>query len=113
MFYAETEPWIAAAAYPKYGHPEHDRDLLDALSPLRHVHRLTAPVLVIHGSNDTNVPVGESERLIDALGERGVPHRYLRLDGEGHDFLTRTAHEEALRATVDWFAEHLRVPALN
>ena len=29
--YRNTEPWIAAAAYPKYGHPVSDRDLLDRL----------------------------------------------------------------------------------
>ena len=29
-FYRDTEPWIAAAAYSKYGHPEEDRGLLEA-----------------------------------------------------------------------------------
>ena len=33
-WYRNTEPWIAAAAYPKYGHPVSDRDLLEQLSPL-------------------------------------------------------------------------------
>ena len=33
-FYRNTEPWIAAAAYPKYGHPVNDRELLERLSPL-------------------------------------------------------------------------------
>jgi dipeptidyl aminopeptidase/acylaminoacyl peptidase len=35
-FYANTEPWIALAAYPKYGHPVHDAALLRALSPIHH-----------------------------------------------------------------------------
>jgi hypothetical protein len=34
-FYRDTEPWIAAAAYSKYGHPEEDYVLLEAISPLR------------------------------------------------------------------------------
>ena len=54
--YRNTEPWIAAAAYPKYGHPVSDRDLLDQLSPLLRVDALTAPLLLVHGVNDTNVP---------------------------------------------------------
>ena len=33
-WYRNTEHWIAAAAYPKYGHPISDRDLLERLSPL-------------------------------------------------------------------------------
>ena len=36
-FYRNTEPWIAAAAHPKYGHPINDRELLDRLSPLLRV----------------------------------------------------------------------------
>jgi dipeptidyl aminopeptidase/acylaminoacyl peptidase len=106
-FYAETEPWIGAAAVSKYGHPEHDHALLQALSPLPRIDRLAAPLLVIHGGNDTNVPVGESERLVAELRRHRMPHRYLRFDGEGHEFLGRAAHDEALRATVDWLAEHL------
>ena len=27
-FYRNTEPWIAEAAYPKYGHPVNDQELL-------------------------------------------------------------------------------------
>lgn len=55
-WYRSTEPWIAAAAYPKYGHPVSDRDLLEELSPLQRVDALTAPLLLVHGANDTNVP---------------------------------------------------------
>ena len=62
-FYRNTEPWIAEAAYPKYGHPVSDRELLDRLSPLRRADALTAPLLVVHGANDTNVPPSESEQM--------------------------------------------------
>ena len=33
-WYRNTEPWIAEAAHPKYGHPVNDRELLDQFSPL-------------------------------------------------------------------------------
>ena len=80
-FYRNTEAWIAAAAYPKYGHPVSDRELLDRLSPLSRVDALTAPLLLVHGGNDTNVPVIESEQMDEALRERGRPVRYLLLRG--------------------------------
>jgi hypothetical protein len=57
-----TEPWIAAAAVTTYGHPVHDRELLAELSPLRRIEKLAAPVLVVHGVNDTTVPIGEARR---------------------------------------------------
>ncbi len=71
-FYRNTEAWIAAAAYPKYGHPISDRDLLDRLSPLLRVDALTAPLLLVHGGNDTNVPGGVGS---DGPGVAGAgPH---------------------------------------
>ena len=48
-FYADTEPWIAAAAVSKYGDPVADADLLRDLSPITRIDRLTAPLLVVHG----------------------------------------------------------------
>ena len=62
-WYRNTEPWIAAAAYPKYGHPVSDRDLLEQLSPLSRVEALTAALLLVHGANDTNVPPSESQQM--------------------------------------------------
>jgi pimeloyl-ACP methyl ester carboxylesterase len=88
-FYRNTEPWIADAAYPKYGHPVGDRELLEQLSPLRRVEALTAPLLVVHGTNDTNVPVTESEQIVDALRRLGRNVRYLLFDDDGHDIVKR------------------------
>jgi dipeptidyl aminopeptidase/acylaminoacyl peptidase len=107
-FYAGTEPWIAAAAIGKYGDPARDRELLRDLSPMTHIDRLVAPLLVVHGASDTNVPVCEAEQVVAALRARGVPHRYLLFDDEGHDFLHRANREAYLEAAVDWLTRHLR-----
>ena len=72
-WYRNTEPWIAAAAYSKYGHPVGDRELLDQLSPLLRAHALTTPLLLVHGLNDTNVPPSESQQMYDALRARAAP----------------------------------------
>ena len=72
-FYAETEPWIAAAATTKYGDPTTDADLLRALSPIHQADRITAPLLVVHGAYDTNVPLVEAEQIVDALRDRAPP----------------------------------------
>lgn len=42
-FFAGTEPWIAESAAHKYGHPERDRELLHALSPMSRIDALRAP----------------------------------------------------------------------
>jgi dienelactone hydrolase len=101
-FYRNTEPWIAAAAFPKYGHPVRDRELLEALSPLRRIHALTAPLLVVHGANDTNVPVSESEQIVDALLEAGRPVRFLLFDDDGHDIVKRENRAALTVAITEW-----------
>ncbi|PVZ94948.1 S9 family peptidase [Amnibacterium flavum] len=85
-FYRETEPWIASAAFSKYGHPQRDRKLLRDLSPLRAAGRIEVPLLVAHGDLDTNVPVGESRRMVRALTKLGRPVEYLEQPGEGHEY---------------------------
>jgi dipeptidyl aminopeptidase/acylaminoacyl peptidase len=106
-FYRNTEAWIAAAAYPKYGHPTGDRDLLNALSPLGRVDRVTAPLLVIHGAMDTNVPVGESEQIVEALRARGRVVRYVLFEDDGHEIIKRENRVELAALMVDWVAAAL------
>jgi len=106
-FYADTEPWIAAAAVSKYGDPERDRALLRELSPLHAIDRLRAPLLIVHGSDDTNVPLGEAQQVADALTERGLPHRLLVFEGEGHELLATRNRVAFVQTVVGWLAEHL------
>src|ERR1700741_1267071 len=101
-FYRNTEPWIADAAYPKYGHPVNDRELLERLSPLRRVDALTAPLLVVHGANDTNVPVGESEQIVDALRRAGRDVRYLLFSDDGHTIAKRENHATLATTLSEW-----------
>ena len=106
-FYAHTEPWIAEAAYPKYGHPVHDEALLRSLSPIHRFDALRAPILVVHGENDTNVPLEEALQVVDGARRRGVPVDLLRFAGEGHEIARPDNRELFVRTTVDWLADRL------
>ncbi len=101
-FYRNTEPWIAAAAYPKYGHPINDRELLDRLSPLLRGQALTAPLLLVHGANDTNVPPSESQQMFDALRRLGRTVECLMFDDDGHQIVKRENREALVRAIGRW-----------
>ncbi|HEY0001505.1 MAG TPA: prolyl oligopeptidase family serine peptidase, partial [Actinoplanes sp.] len=106
-FYEHTEPWIAAAAVSKYGDPATDAALLADLSPISRIDRLRAPLMIVHGENDSNVPVIEAEQVAAALSARGARHRYLLFPDEGHELLHRSSRAEYLHETVDWLTEHL------
>jgi dipeptidyl aminopeptidase/acylaminoacyl peptidase len=108
-FYAHTEPFIAIAAYPKYGHPVRDADLLRALSPIHRFDFLRAPLLVVHGQNDSNVPVEEAEQVVTQAKLRAIPVEYLSFPDEGHELARPENRELFVRTTVRWLLERLRV----
>ncbi|WP_239118195.1 S9 family peptidase [Paractinoplanes ferrugineus] len=106
-FYEHTEPWIAAAAVSKYGDPKTDAALLADLSPMTRIDDLRAPLMLIHGENDTNVPVIESAQVAAALSAREIPHRYLLFPDEGHQLLNQQSRADYLQETIDWLSKYL------
>jgi dipeptidyl aminopeptidase/acylaminoacyl peptidase len=106
-FFAHTEPWIAAAAVSKYGDPQRDAVLLRKLSPIHCIGQLRAPLLVVHGGQDTNVPTIEAEQLVAALRDRGAHPGYLVLPEEGHEILGTTSLAVFVREVVHWLIRHL------
>jgi dipeptidyl aminopeptidase/acylaminoacyl peptidase len=106
-FYARTEPWIATAATTKYGDPDADAALLRELSPLHRVDRITAPLLVVHGAHDTNVPLGQAQQVVDALRERGASPGFLLFEDEGHEVRGTDNLVVFVREVVRWMTAHL------
>ncbi|RKR74405.1 S9 family peptidase [Frondihabitans australicus] len=108
-FYRDTEPWIAAAAVTKYGDPDDDAELLADLSPMRAVDDITAPLLVVHGELDTNVPIGEAHQVVAALRARGADVDYLELAGEGHEYRRLDSRRALVHAMVAFVTRALAV----
>jgi dipeptidyl aminopeptidase/acylaminoacyl peptidase len=106
-FFAHTEPWMSAISNTEYGDPETEVELLRDLSPIHKIDRVTAPTLVLHGANDTNVPVVEAEQVVERLRARDVPVEYVLFPDEGHGFRKRENKIEATVSVVSWFARHL------
>lgn len=106
-FFAHCEPWMAAISKVEYGDPETQRDLLRGLSPIHKIDRVTAATLVLHGANDTNVPVVEAEQIVASLRARNVPVEYVLFPDEGHGFVKERNRIQAAQATVDWFSKYL------
>jgi dipeptidyl aminopeptidase/acylaminoacyl peptidase len=106
-FFRDTEPWIAEAAVTKYGDPEQDAGLLASLSPLRRADRIRAPLLVVHGELDTNVPVTEARQIVGALAGRGHEVEYLELAGEGHEYRRESSRRLLLVTMVRFLTRTL------
>lgn len=108
-FFRDSEPWIAAAAVSKYGHPVLDQPLLAELSPLRSVEKIDVPLLVVHGELDTNVPLNEATQLVERMTELGKDVRYLQLDGEGHEYRRVDSRRLLLRSLTEFLTEALDI----
>jgi dipeptidyl aminopeptidase/acylaminoacyl peptidase len=83
-FLQNTSEWRRAYREREYGSLEHDREVLEAASPINRVEAITAPLLIIHGRNDPRVPVSEAEQIHEVLTERGVRCDLLIYEDEGH-----------------------------
>ena len=66
-------------------HPE-AADVYRERSPINHVDRFDAPMIVLQGSEDEIVPPAQAEMIVSALESRGVPVAYLLFEGEQHGF---------------------------
>ena len=59
---------------------------LDEYCPLRHIDGDYPPTVLVHGREDNDVPVSESDALAAALRRERVPHEFHSLPGVGHGF---------------------------
>jgi dipeptidyl aminopeptidase/acylaminoacyl peptidase len=87
-----------------------DDDLYASRSPLGHVSAKTNPILLLQGAEDAIVPPEQTESLVRALTEHGVPHESRVLPGEPHGFWRTDSIVTALRAELAFYRRHLGSP---
>jgi dipeptidyl aminopeptidase/acylaminoacyl peptidase len=107
-FFKHTEPWMAAISKIEYGDPDTEAAMLRDLSPIHKVDRITAPTIVLHGANDTNVPVVEAEQVVESLRKRNIPVEYVLFPDEGHGFRKTPNRIRSTVAIVQWFTKYLK-----
>ncbi len=110
-FFQKTEPWMAAISKVEYGDPDKEAEMLRRLSPIHKVDRVTAPTIVLHGANDTNVPVIEAEQVVDSLKKRGIAVEYVLFPDEGHGWRKTTNRIRSTVALTRWFEKYLKEKA--
>ncbi|HEY2660440.1 MAG TPA: prolyl oligopeptidase family serine peptidase [Caulobacteraceae bacterium] len=79
---------------------------LHNLSPARLASTADAPILLIHGDDDTTVPIEQSRLMESALRSAGKPVEFLTLKGEEHQLLRETGRKAMLAAAVDFVLKY-------
>src|SRR5690606_28952562 len=83
------------------------RDFLLQRSPLTYADRIRRPLLIGQGANDPRVPQAESEQIVAAMRQHGLPVTYVLYPDEGHGFV-RPANRTSFAAVQEaFFHKHL------
>ncbi|WP_025116565.1 S9 family peptidase [Lysinibacillus fusiformis] len=94
--------------YERVGHPEKDKELLTAVSPVFHADKIKTPLFVAQGANDPRVNKAESDQIVEALRARGVDVEYMLKDNEGHGFANEENRIEFYNAMLKFLDHHLK-----
>jgi dipeptidyl aminopeptidase/acylaminoacyl peptidase len=92
---ADSYPWNNPDLYTKHG-------------SLFNADKINTPLLLLHGTADTNVPIGESIQLFNALKVLNKTVEFVSVDGENHyisDYPKRILWHNTIMA---WFAKWLQ-----
>jgi dipeptidyl aminopeptidase/acylaminoacyl peptidase len=86
-------PWPAAKA------------VYDARSPINHLERFTAPLLILQGSEDPIVPPNQAHMIRGALSAKGVPVAYIEFAGESHGWRRAETIVRAKEAELSFYGQ--------
>lgn len=83
-----------------------DKDVIDR-SPNRAAAQVRAPILLLHGADDTVVPISQAEAMARALQESGKPYTLIKLPGEDHWLSFSSSRVRVLKELDTFLAAHL------
>lgn len=99
-----TGSWRRSHRAREYGFPHEETELFRQISPIHHVGKVRAPLLVLHGDRDPRVPQNESDQYVTAMRVAQKQVRYERFTYAGHGFI-RPDHRDRV---YDVVAAHFR-----
>lgn len=84
------------------------KDVYTERSPINHVASLNAPVIFFHGGEDKVVPAEQSEMMVKALQDKGIPTEYHFYPLEGHGFRQSETMIDTLEKELRFYQRFLK-----
>ena len=91
----------------RVGHPEQDKEYLEAVSPALHVEKIKIPLLIAQGANDPRVKQTESEQIVAELKKKGLDYQYLLFADEGHGLVKPQNKLRFYKEAEKFLAKHM------
>ncbi|MGE0406111.1 MAG: prolyl oligopeptidase family serine peptidase [Candidatus Korobacteraceae bacterium] len=102
--WATHGPWSIG----RMGTPVSNPDGYYRSAPVKHLSKLEVPLLILHGTNDTNVPIIQTLDVVDQLQKLGKPHEIALYPGEIHFFRRAHVLRDAWRRSEAFFNQYLK-----
>lgn len=83
-----------------------DPSRFSEISPRRHAAQASAPILIIHGTDDTRLPLEQSTRMADALKDAGKPYRLVIMKDEDHWLSSSDTRNQALDEAMKFVTQY-------
>lgn len=96
------------ALYAEIGDPVKQKQMLHDISPAFHGDRIRKPLLVLQGANDPRVLKAESDDIVAAVKQNGVPVEYIVFPDEGHGFSKKKNQVDGYSAVLRFLDTHLK-----
>ena len=97
---------LVATFYKRMGRLD-EPDFLKSRSPLFAAGNITKPLLIAQGANDPRVKQAESDQIVTAMREQGLPVEYIVFPDEGHGFARPENNRKFIAAAEAFLARHL------
>ena len=88
--------------------PWNRKDIYINDSPLFNADKINTPLLLLHGSADTNVPFGESLQLYTALKLLNKKVELIQITGSNHHIVEYKKRKEWTKTIIAWFDKYLK-----
>jgi dipeptidyl aminopeptidase/acylaminoacyl peptidase len=83
-------------------------DLMRLRSPIFFAEQLSCPIIFFQGLEDKVVPPNQSQMMVDALKQKGIPCAYVAYANEGHGFRDAANIKRTLEAELYFYGRIFR-----
>ncbi|AFY70598.1 peptidase S9, prolyl oligopeptidase active site region [Thalassoporum mexicanum PCC 7367] len=91
-------------AYPE------QKAIYEARSPIHHVDQLACPVIFFQGAEDKITPPNQTEMMVTAIKQKGIPVAYVLYEGEQHGFRQAANIKRTLEAELYFYSQVFGFP---
>jgi dipeptidyl aminopeptidase/acylaminoacyl peptidase len=89
------------------GHPRKDREAYESRSPVYWLEQVQVPIMIVHGTADSQVDVSHARKLAQGLEQAGINYAMELYEGLDHRF-PKEMDEKALDAVFTWISKKIR-----